>query len=159
MALWILAVVFSLVGVPFILLARRTFAKDRAAAGWPRAPGKIVSSEVLTWNEKRRHDDGYYFDWTASRPAITYTYNVGGLEMEGKRIAREVDQITSSPDYSKKFVDRYPAGKDVLVYYDPSDHANAFLEVQRSTGATILMIFGCVWVAIGALMLALALLV
>ena len=91
MALWILAVVFSLVGVPFILLARRTFAKDRAAAGWPRAPGKIVSSEVLTWNEKRRHDDGYYFDWTASRPAITYTYNVGGLEMEGKRIAREVE--------------------------------------------------------------------
>jgi hypothetical protein len=156
MALWILGAVFSLVGLPFIWLARRTFAKDRAARAWPRAPGKIVSSTVESWIDKRRDDNGFYYDWEMHRPIVHYTYTVLGLELEGTRIARGWDTMSMDKQAAHRYVAKYAPGSEVQVYYDPEDSNHAFLELPRSTGAIVLTILGGVWMAIGVLLLALA---
>jgi len=159
MAMWILGAVFALVGLPFVWIARRSLARARAATGWPRAPGVVISSQVETWKQKRRDEDGYDYDYTAYVPVVHYTYTVGGQVLEGKRIARAVDHFSTDRTTARRYVDAYPPQKEIQVFYDPADPKDAFLEVTRPTGAVILMVFGCVWLAIGALLLALALLV
>jgi hypothetical protein len=159
MAMWILGAVFALVGLPFVWIARRAFARDRAEARWPRAPGLVISARLDRWTETSRDQDGYYRDYTWYKPVVRYTYTVGGQVLEGKRIARAIDDVNTDRKTAQRYVDRYPVEKPIMVLYDPGDPAKALLEVRRSIGAVILLVFGCVWIAIGALLIALSLLV
>lgn len=156
MALWILAGVFSLVGLPMIWLARRTFAKDDAIRQWPRAPGEVTSSGIEDIRTKVRDKNGYYYDATYHRAWVRYTYSIGGAQHEGKRISRQDDAQTSL-GIAKRCVDQYPAGKRVEVLYDPRDQTVAFLEVPRSFGGVFLMAFGGLWLALAALFVVLSL--
>jgi hypothetical protein len=64
---------------------------------------------------------------------------------------RERRQVAGS-----RLVDKYPANCQVMVLYDPTDPTKAHLEVKRSTGAVILLAFGCLWLAIGTLLVGLS---
>jgi uncharacterized protein DUF3592 len=142
----VLGSVFVLTGLVPIWLAARTFAKDRAIAGWPRVPGKVTKSYVTSRPGSSKDAQGYMQSYTLHEPAIEFTYTVGGHELDGNRLAREVIPSTSVPDMS-----RYPLGRDVMVYYHPSDPKMAYLEVHRSTGAVILSCLGGLFVFIGVL--------
>lgn len=154
MALWILAGAFSLVGLPMVWLARRTFARDRAILGWPRARGVVSSSTLETASQNYRDEDGRTYEHTVHQPIVRYTYTVDGEVLEGDRVAR----VSTWTDRAaaQACVDRYPAQKEVLVHYDPSDPGTAYLEVHRSTGGVILLLFGGLWLAIAALLLGLS---
>jgi hypothetical protein len=144
--------VFVLTGLVPIWLAARTFAKDRAIAGWPRAPGRVTKSAVTSSTSSAKDQRGYMQSYTVYEPAVEFTYTVGDRELEGNRLARNVMPSTSVPDIS-----RYPAGADVMVYYDPNDPKTAYLEVHRSLGAVFLTCFGGLFVFIGILVPALVL--
>lgn len=150
MAMWILAAVFATVGLPMVWLAQRVFSRDRAAGAWPRAPGVITSSSLEAIKTKVRDRNGLYYDSTFYRPVVRYTYTVGGRTLEGTRAYRQDDEKTSE-DAAQRSIDAYPAQKHVEVLYDPSDPSVAYLEVRRSTGAVILLAFGCLWLALSAL--------
>lgn len=156
MPMWGLGCIFALVGVPFLWIANHVFARDRNIAGWPRAPGVVLGSCVSKSSEKYKDRDGHYRDYTACRPAVRYSYTVEGRTLEGDSIARSLDGFAMDESSARKLVDRYPANREVMVLYDASDPAKAHLEVKRSTGAVILFAFGCVWLAIGALLVGLS---
>jgi hypothetical protein len=156
MAKWILAAVFAVVGLPFILIAMRVFARDRVIAGWPTVQGVIASSQMASDQQQYKDDHGYWQYRTVYRPVVSFTYTVDGIEMTGTRIARSIpDAMDRKP--AQRYLDRFPAGTQVAVHYDKADPRTAYLEVgRRSTGAVILLVFGCVLLAIAALFLALA---
>ncbi len=156
MPMWVLGCVFALVGLPFLWLARRVFSRDRAIADWPRAPGVVLSSHVNKTRQKYRDKNGHDYDYTAHQPSVRYRYTVDGQVLEGESIARSLDGFTMDERAARGIVDRYPADREVRVLYDPSDPKKAHLEVKRSTGAVILLAFGCLWLAIGTLLLALS---
>lgn len=156
MPMWVLGCVFALVGVPFVGIARYVFARDRKIAGWPRAPGVVVGSHVGKTREKYKDRDGHYYDYTAYRPSVRYTYTVEGKVFEGESISRSLDGFTMGERAARALVDKYPANREVMVLYDPSDPKTAHLEVRRSTGGVILFAFGCLWLALGTLLLALS---
>lgn len=138
--------VFVLAGGLAISVSRIAFKKDKAIAGWPRAPGKIISSRIETRTRNVRGQDGYYREHTSHEPIVEFTYEVAGFEHRGDRIARVVYPSNKRPDLG-----RYPAGQDVMVYYDPDDPKTAYLEIHRSGAAVVLFVMGVVFCAIGIL--------
>ena len=140
--------VFALFGLPMIGLALSAFGKDRDIARWPKAKGRVESSgvESYTCTEKDRY--GYYRPHTAFTPRVSYTYTVDGNELLGSAVAR-VEESTTNEATVEATVERYPAGAEVMVFYDPDDPSTAYLEVRRSVGAIILLCFGLGLTAIG----------
>lgn len=157
MALWILAAVFGTIGVPFVLIARRVFARDRVILGWPRAPGEVTSTRMESSSRTRREHDGRDISYTAYEPFVRYTYTVAGQTFDGHRIGRVA--YSTDQGAAQAILDRYPVGRRVEVLYDPRDPTTAYLESKRSTGAVILFVMGCFFFFLSALMLLLAVLV
>ena len=156
MPMWLLGGIFTAVGVPMVWLAQRVFDKDRAIARWPRAPGVVTTSRLKSWNQKVRDRNGLYYDQTVYAPVVGYTYTVDGQVLEGEVIARSVEGVAMGQSGAQRVIDRYPEQKQVMVLYNPIDPKNAYLEVRRSTGAVILLLFGCLWFAIGTLLVVLS---
>jgi len=149
--------VFAVVGIPFLWIARRAFARDRLVARWPRADGVVTSTRLETSNRRyREKNTGLDYYRTMYTPSVSYTYSVNGQPFEGTGIARSIDGMTTTQDTAQAIIDRYPAQKQVAVLHDPADPKVAYLEVGRSTGAVILLVFGWFWIAVGALLVALS---
>jgi hypothetical protein len=157
MALWILGAVFSAVGLPMVWIGLHFLGRDRAIARWPCAPGVVISSGIETSRGQGRDQQGFTYNYNSYTPVARYTYRVGGQVLEGNRVARAV---TSNTDRApiQACINRYPPGKEIMVRYDPGDPKTAYLEVRRSLGAVILLAFGGLWIALGTLLAALALL-
>lgn len=150
--------VFALAGAPMVWLAWRTFGRDRAIAAWPKVAGRILGSHVQRTASTYRDQDGYDRKYTACEPKVRYTYTVGTDVLQGDGIARSIEGTSMGEAMAQRIVDAYPAGRDVMVLYDPSRPQTAYLEVRRSIGAIILMGFGGVLMGIGGLLMVLSLL-
>lgn len=147
--MWILALVFAGVGLPMVLIAQRSFAGDRVAAGWPLTDAVVKSSRLSTSNQRYTEKTGLSFTRTMYTPHVSYTYQVNGQEFEGTGIGRGV---MTSQDSAQEYMHRYPPQKKVRVRYNPEDPKTAYLELGRNVGAIILLCFGIFWMALGTLM-------
>lgn len=96
-----------------IYATRRGVAK---AASWPSTMGTVAFSMV----ERRSSNDGYSY-----YPVVQYTYSVMGRMYESRRIMPGPEVGGSG---AQKVVNRYPAGAQVMVYYDPQNPSSAVLE-------------------------------
>ncbi len=141
---------FALFGLPMVLGALITFRKDRDIGKWPRASGRVLSSSVESSTYTAKDSQGYYQQYTSHWPELSYTYSVGGTEYEGNAVARS-HEATTNRAAVQKCVDRYAAGKEIMVMYDPDDPSTAYLEVTRSIGAVIMLAFGGMLMALGLL--------
>jgi len=112
------SICFSALLVDGILLGiiyatRRGVAK---ASTWSSTMGTVTFSTV----ERRRSSDS-----TASYPVVHYTYQVMGQMLQGSKIMPGPE---SGGSWAHKVVERYPAGAQVMVYYDPNNPSDAVLE-------------------------------
>ncbi|HSO11620.1 MAG TPA: DUF3592 domain-containing protein [Anaerolineales bacterium] len=100
-----------LLGIIFI--TRRKVAQ---ASNWPSTMGTVTFSTV----EVRRSSEGssYY-------PVVHYTYQVMGQPHQGNKI---MPGPAVGGSGAHKVVERYPAGAQVMVYYDPDNPSDAVLE-------------------------------
>lgn len=117
-----LALVACGVGAAMILVALRLSSLGREARGYSRTRGRVVVSsvdEVPAIVEQ----GGPRF-----RALIRYTYDVRGRSHESDRIAfgASVGSEVSESD-AREWVERYPAGSDVDVWFDPGDPSRAVL--------------------------------
>lgn len=142
--------VFGVCGLTCLLVARATFAKDRAIAAWPRAPGRIESASIASETGTARDREGYETTYRVHHLVVRYHYTVDGRIYPGDRVARFAPPTSRPPDLA-----RYPAGAAVSVYYDPRDPSLAYLEVRRSGAAVLLAAMGAGFLAIGVLVAAL----
>lgn len=138
--------IFSLCGLVPVLLAWRTFAKDRAIRRWPRAVGRVTASRVESWTSRSKDQQGFPVEQTMYQPVVCYTYEFDGQTLEGTRVARATVASSTPPDLSP-----YPLGGVVMVYVNPQDPTTAYLEVHRSVGAMVLGGMGVLFLAIGLL--------
>jgi hypothetical protein len=98
---------------------------------WPTADGTIRTS---TMGRHRGNKGG-----TTYSADVSYDYSAGGARYTGTKVA--FGMMSASSDYAQSFLNRYPVGAKVPVYYSPSDPATAVLE----TG-----IHGGTWMFFGA---------
>jgi hypothetical protein len=116
---------FLCVGIGLLIYGKRVAGMAKDSATWPGVKGKIVRSEVV-----RNDDDmGRGRDRSATfMPDVGYTYSVDKTEYEGSLIAFGTRNFYGSKDYANDYVERFPEGKRVSVFYDPSNPETAVLE-------------------------------
>ena len=97
-----------------ILATRRKVAK---AAGWPSTMGTVIHSAI----EWRRGSEGQ----SVAYPVVQYTYQVMGQMLQGSKVMPGPEVGGTG---AQKVVDRYPAGAQVMIYYDPNNPSDTVLE-------------------------------
>jgi hypothetical protein len=119
------AVAGLLVMVAGLVLRLRIQANGRKAAAWPTAPGIVVSSEVVT----RAMGGGRVL-----LPVVTYRYEVAGAALESIGLRVGAPALFNSRARAQALADRYPAGSQVTVHYDPASPTIAALDLRVGEG-------------------------
>jgi hypothetical protein len=132
----IAAIIFALVILNIIFLAIIFFMRRKMAAvnQWPSTMGTVVSSGI----DRRSSSDGY-----TDYPSVQYSYRVNGQPYQGAKIAPGMEVGSTG---AGKVVARYPAGAQVMVFYNPQNPSEAVIERKAPAHWLmwlILVIFDC----------------
>ena len=114
-------IVFVLLILNVIFLGIIFFMRRRMAAvrQWPSTMGTVNTSYL----ERRSSSDSGYTNY----PVVQYSYQVGGQPYQGMKIAPGPDVGGTG---AGKVVARYPAGAQVMVFYNPQNPSDAVLETK-----------------------------
>jgi hypothetical protein len=107
--------VLNVVFLGIIFFMRRRMA---AVSQWPSTMGTVNASHL----ERRSSNDGY-----TNYPVVQYSYQVGGQAYQGVKIAPGPEVGGTG---AGKVVARYPAGAQVMVFYNPQNPSDAVLETK-----------------------------
>ena len=132
--------IFVAAGTLALGIGSRNLRRGYRSLHWPCVTGIITSSyttEHPTGEEER-----------ASIPTISYNYSVDGTAYSGTRIALG-DNTSYARGYAQEVCSRYPIGREVRVYYDPSDSASSVLVPGPSHAAWFAFVVGVVFVVVG----------
>jgi len=114
-------IVFVLLILNVIFLGIIFFMRRRMAAvrQWPSTMGTVNTSYL----ERRSSTDG----GSTNYPVVQYSYQVGGQTYNGMKIAPGPEVGGTG---AGKVVARYPAGAQVMVFYNPQNPSDAVLETK-----------------------------
>lgn len=89
-------------------------------------------------------------------PAVEYRYRVDGQEYEGEVVwpgPIRPHGATGQRRSVERFLDDYPDGETVTVYYDPVDPSRSFLDPHQGTGGYLAVAgFALLVLAVGTLL-------
>ena len=97
------------------ILAFGTYRSMQASNDWPSTPGVVSVSKVVNTIASK------------FKAEVSYKYVVNQRTFSGTRI-RFADTTGSSKSRQENLIKPYPAGKEVEVFYDPKNPAEAVLE-------------------------------
>ena len=131
-------IVFVLVILNAIFLGIIFFMRRKMAAvsTWPSTIGTVVMSTI----EQRSSSEGGYTDY----PVVQYSYQVSGQMYQNMKLAPGPEVGGSG---ARKVVAKYPAGAQVMVFYNPQNPSDAVLEQKAPAQIwmwILLIIFDCV---------------
>jgi hypothetical protein len=97
--------------------------KVRQSQAWPSASGTVLKSRISrsTTFIKGRNVTRY-------TPLVDYEYSVNGKQYKGKEIMFGWAPNYRSEGRAQAYMDRYPAGSQVTLFYNPSKPREAVLE-------------------------------
>ena len=131
----IIGFVFLLLNAIFLSILFFMRRKMAAVSQWPSTIGSVIMSTL----DRRSSDDGY-----TDYPLVQYSYQVGGQAYQGMKIAPGPEVGGTG---AGKVVARYPAGAQVMVFYNPQNPSEAVLETKAPAQWIlwlILIVFDCV---------------
>jgi hypothetical protein len=108
--------ILNIVFLAIIFFMRRRMATVRQ---WPSTMGTVNTSYL----ERRSSSDSGYTNY----PVVQYSYQVGGQAYQGMKIAPGPDVGGTG---AGKVVARYPAGAQIMVFYNPQKPSDAVLETK-----------------------------
>jgi hypothetical protein len=125
--------ILNVIFLGIIFFMRRRMA---TVSQWPSTMGAVNSSYL----ERRSSSEG----GSTNYPVVQYSYQVGGQAYQGMKIAPGPEVGGTG---AGKVVARYPAGAQVMVFYNPQNPSDAVLETKAPAQWLmwlILVIFDCV---------------
>ncbi len=120
--------VFMLFGVAMLAPGLRNLWYAHASQGWPTTEGIVVYAEKEATNWVVRDSTGHAGQLTMQGAPMAYQYEVNGTRYFSN--VRHFGQFikSSSEDWAKAILERYPSGTGVPVSYCPTDPDLAALE-------------------------------
>ena len=118
---WIAAGIIGL-GLAALIYAKILHAR---VARWPRAQGRILSSEAGFELRQRFKNEQPRNERVAK---IAYEYDVDGRKMRSNRI---LDSGHPPEDQVERLLAAYPKDRPVAVYYNPKDPSQTALEIDH----------------------------
>ena len=146
-------------GISAAAVAARAWSGQRqakAARAWPRTAGQVLRSGVREVMVRRRvstHTTTYRMA-TRYEPYVVYTYVVDGVRYQAERLRMGASIASSDTRAAERTIAHYPAGRDVTVYHNPSDPADATLDPRTTWGTRILWMVALLLLAITAVVVA-----
>lgn len=110
--------------------------KMAAVSAWPTTMGTVIASRI----DERYSSESGRVDY----PSVQYSYQVGGQSYQGTKIAPGMEVGGTG---AGKVVARYPAGAQVMVFYNPQNPSEAVLERKAPAQWlmwVLLVVFDCV---------------
>jgi hypothetical protein len=130
---------FLAFGIITTLWGWRILAQGRKTLQWPNVEGIIEESSLSSAG----NDDLF--------PQITFRYSINGETFQDTlKFSRD---ITPTQEFAKSYVEKYPVGRQVQVYYDPSQPARATLEPGSGQGDWLVLAIGMGMTIFGILFL------
>ena len=131
-------IAFVLVILNAIFLTILFFMRRRMAtvSQWPSTMGTVLMSRI----EQRSSSEGGYTDY----PVVQYSYQINGQAYQNAKLAPGPEVGGSG---AGKIVARYPAGAQVMVFYNPQNFSDTVLERKAPAQWLLwllLIIFDCV---------------
>ena len=126
-------VILNAVFLGVIFFMRRKMA---AVSQWPSTMGTVMMSTI----EQRSSSEGGYTDY----PVVQYSYQVGGQAHQSYKLAPGPEVGGTG---ARKVVARYPAGAQVMVFYNPQNPSDAVLERKAPAQGLMwfmLILFDCI---------------
>ena len=130
---------FVVAGLLATLWGLRIIVQARRTAQWPTVQG-IIEKSIVTSNDNDL------------LPNIIFCYEVNGQAYQ--RSVEFPRDVTPSQEFASSYVDRYPEGSHVLVYYNPENPENATLEPGLGQGDWLVFAIGLGMLVFGILFLA-----
>ena len=113
----IIGFVLIILNVTFLAIIFFMRRKMAAVQQWPSTMGTVINSYL----ERRSSSEGGYTNY----PVVQYSYQVAGQGYQSAKLAPGPEVGGSG---AGKVVARYPAGAQVMVFYNPQNHSEAVLE-------------------------------
>lgn len=124
--------ILNAVFLGIIFFMRRKMA---AVSQWPSTMGAVNASYL----ERRSSSEG----GSTNYPVVQYSYQIGGQLYQGAKLAPGPEVGGTG---AGKVVERYPAGAQVMVFYNPQNPSEAVLERKAPAQWLLwllLVIFDC----------------
>jgi hypothetical protein len=109
-------------GLLALAVAYFQWRRGETSRGWTRTTGRIVVSQVEELPGPVEQGYPQY------RPRIRYRFSVGSHDYEGRETAVGSTNASSDAAAVRREAERFPAGSEVTVFYDPADPRRAVLE-------------------------------
>jgi hypothetical protein len=116
LAIGIIVFVLFILNVVFLTILFFMRRRMATVSQWPATMGNVIGSSI----ERRSSEDGY-----TDYPVVQYSYQVGGQAYQSYKLAPGPEVGGTG---ARKVVAKYPAGAQVMVFYDPQNPAEAVLE-------------------------------
>ena len=147
--LLIFLIPFLLGGISMIFWGWTNYKNARASEIWPSTPGVIITSRMEIDYGKSDDAEPKYI------AVISYNYKVDTMDYTADRVFFDSHSYLKKIQ-AEKVISRYPVGKKVRVYYDPSKPYRAVLEPGSASGAGYALIFGIVMLFMSSIFLFMA---
>jgi hypothetical protein len=136
-----LGIIFALVGgAIFFVFALPPLQYASSSKSWPTVQGVITRSDIDVWNREGK---------THYQPDIAYTYSVDGKKYSSSKINAGEPPMDNNVNSAKKIQAKYPAGKEVTVWYDPGLPESSALEPGIKTGDILLASIAAIFFLVG----------
>ncbi|MFW9778384.1 MAG: DUF3592 domain-containing protein [Candidatus Heimdallarchaeota archaeon] len=141
----LIIIIFLLINLPLaslfwiVLSGYKHLKKRYSSFSWPTAEGTIKISYIDQYR-----DDGVLM----YKPTINYSYFVMDSEYHSNKVSLSLITAANWRRFATKKIARYPVGKIVKVYYDPTDPSQAVLEPGFKWYTPIWIIGGILFLAI-----------
>jgi uncharacterized protein (TIGR03435 family) len=134
---------FVVIGLVAVGIGIWTLAKSIRSEHWPVTDGIIQSAEMKSHSGSK--------GGTTYSAEVTYTYQVAGMSYTDDKVS--IGQMSSSSEYARGILNRYPVGRKVSVHYAPGDPSDAVLETGIHGGTWICLGVGTAFTLFGIMFL------
>jgi hypothetical protein len=143
------AVVVGAIGLILIISSALQSRHAQATTHWPSVPGKVLRAEIRpveAFREKKQKVLLYAAD-------VAYRYTVDGKEHIAGTIRPDLQSQPTTAE-AERLIELYPVGKNVAVYYNPANPADAVLEPGRNPQTISLLVCGIALTIVSGIMVA-----
>ncbi len=135
-----LSATFGYIFIVFTLYPIRFLPEALASRSWPNVEGEITTSE------EEKIGSNYN---VSIKPRIKYSYTVNGEIYESERIKVGTQSISSTDrGWVERTLERYPLGKKLTVYYNPTFPEKTVLEPGFNIRIYFPILIGLIFYAI-----------
>jgi hypothetical protein len=125
--LWLVGVVFILIGFIFVPVAVKKVQTDLASRSWPQTLATLERAEVMKYVVDRSHKDDGPSQRTSYSALLSYRY-----EHNGQRYTAQHGEPADDPSHAARLVAAHLLGEKRPIYYNPQAPQEYRVELEAS---------------------------